>query len=206
MRYILASSSPRRNQLLSWVGLDFEVIPSAFDESLVEAETSDELVEELALQKALAVERDHPGHLILAADTMVELDGQRIGKASDEAGAKLIITTLAGSTHQVYTGVAILEPSLEQPLVFHEVSEVTFRPLSEAEIDEYLATNVWRDKAGAYGIQEDPGKFITGYQGSYTNILGLPMGAVMEQLAQLDVPISGQWLALLEAQTGRRER
>lgn len=203
---ILASQSPRRREMLEWVGLDFEVVPSAFDEDLIRADDIVDLVEELAVQKALVVAKKFPEAIIIGADTMVSLDEHQIGKAQDAEHAFQIIKQLSGTTHQITTGVAIVADTIERPVVFHETTEVTFRPLTDQEINEYLQTAIWQDKAGAYAVQEDPGKFVVGYDGSYTNVMGLPIPRLLEELENFDIYTEEDPIAIIEAQTGRRER
>lgn len=207
MNLILASASPRRKQMLSWLGLSFEVLPSSFAEESVECDEVEELVEELALQKALVVARNQPDSIVIGADTLVSLpNGEIIGKAQDTAQATELLQKLSNTGHQITTGVAILDLSQDFRAVFHETSWVTFRQLSQGEIHQYLETAAWQDKAGAYAIQEDPGKFIIGYEGSYTNIMGLPLIRVAEELKALGISIPADLVPIIESQTGQRER
>lgn len=202
---ILASSSPRRREMLEWLQLDFEVVPSRFDEASIDTDEVEELVEELALQKALAVAKDRPDEIVIAADTLVALDGRPIGKARDRQHAIEILQQLSGTTHAITTGVAIIDPIQQESIVFHTQSLVTFRELKSQEIDEYLDTALWQDKAGAYAVQEDPGQFVLGYDGSYTNIMGLPLLRVVEELERCGIETTVDIVSTIEAMTGQRE-
>ncbi|HPX93055.1 MAG TPA: nucleoside triphosphate pyrophosphatase [Bacillota bacterium] len=191
MRLILASRSPRRRQLLSMAGISFETAPSNFDEESLAGVLKNDgsgiseraLAERLALAKARAVLPSYPEDLILAADTIVTLDGALFGKPKDRAEARKMLRTLAGQTHRVDTGVALISSLKEE--VFSTRSEVTFRPLSsviEALIDDYVRTDLPLDKAGGYGIQELGGLLIERIEGDFFSVMGLPIGLVYERL------------------------
>lgn len=190
---------------MSWLGLEFEVIASDFDESLIQSEEIEDLVEELALQKALTISKSQPDSLVIGADTMVSLAERQIGKANDPAEAKEMISRLSGKTHQVTTGVAILVPGDDLPVIFHDQSSVSFRPIDTDEIEDYLETSHWQDKAGAYAIQEEANKFVSGYQGSYTNIMGLPLLRLAEELENLGFDMPSDLSQIIETNTGKRE-
>ncbi len=196
MKLILASQSPRRRQLLSMAGISFETAPSNCDEdSLARLLKNDRpdiseraLAERLALAKARAILPSYPEDLILAADTLVILDGVLFGKPKDRAEARRMLRTLAGQTHLVDTGVALISSSREE--VFSTRSEVTFRPLSsvvETLIDNYVKTDLPLDKAGAYGIQELGGLLIERIEGDFFSVMGLPIGQVYERLQAYDI-------------------
>lgn len=196
MRLILASRSPRRSQLLSMAGISFEAAPSDCDEdSLARLLKNDgpgisgrALAERLALAKACAILSSYPEDLILAADTIVTLDGTLFGKPKDRAEARKMLRALAGKTHLVDTGVALISSSREE--VFSTRSEVTFRPLSsviEALIDDYVKTDLPLDKAGAYGIQELGGLLIERIEGDFFSVMGLPIGQLYERLQAYDI-------------------
>lgn len=205
MHIILASASPRRQELLAWLNLDFEVIPSNFDETLVVEDAVEDLVEELALQKALVISRDHPESLVIGADTMVSLGDKLIGKANSRQDARETMELLSGQTHQVTTGMALIDPDQAVPIMFHVKSFVSFRPISQVELIEYLDTAHWQDKAGAYAIQEDASKFVTGYEGSFTNIIGLPLLRLAEELENIGVETPEDLNQIIESYTGMRE-
>lgn len=175
MGIILASQSPRRRELLGRIGLtDFAVIPARGEEDMSAHLTPDKLVEALASAKAREVgAAASADDVVIAADTVVTLDGKVLGKPHSEAEAFEMLRTLSGNTHQVYTGVAVLRG--ERLEVAHEVTSVTFRPLTDGEIRNYIATGEPMDKAGAYGIQERGALLVEGIRGDYFNVMGLPV-------------------------------
>jgi septum formation protein len=172
---ILASASPRRRELLGLLGVPFEVVPSAYEEPAPETHPDPEAhARELALAKAAEVARRHPGRWVLGADTVVWLGERLFAKPVDDADAARMLRALAGRTHRVTTGLALLREPGEVHL-FHTTTEVAFRPLSEAEIAAYVATGEPLDKAGAYGIQGRGALLISGIRGDYPNVVGLPL-------------------------------
>ncbi len=180
MNIILASASPRRRELLSRMGIDFEIMVADVDERIDFALPPEELVSGLALRKARAVadilQNNLPSTqdiLIIAADTVVAKDGSILGKPTDEADARRMLHMLSGASHEVLTGMAIL--SGEKLLLHTERTEVHFRPLDDAEIDAYIASGEPMDKAGAYGIQGIGGIFVSAIHGDYYNVVGLPI-------------------------------
>lgn len=180
-RLVLASTSPRRRELLAALGLPFEVVPSAFDESSIAVGTfpPHEWVVRLAEGKARDVAAQTLGHaLVIGADTTVILGGGTLNKPRDDDEARAMLRQLSGQTHTVYTGLCLVETDNGFPLCvvtdFAE-TDVSFAPLSEAVIDAYVATGEPRDKAGAYGIQGRALAFIPGIQGDYFNVVGLPL-------------------------------
>lgn len=182
---ILASASPRRREILESFGFDFETCSSHADESGVENYAPQDAVTELALRKALWVKerRADDGNIILAADTLVALNGELLGKPADEADAFRMLSALSGTNHQVYTGYAILQG--EKQICGYECTEVYFRPLEDEEIHAYIATKEPMDKAGSYGIQEKAGIFVRRIEGDYLNVLGLPICKIYEELKRL---------------------
>ncbi|MDQ7041377.1 MAG: Maf family protein [Rhodothermus sp.] len=173
---ILASRSPRRRKLLQQLGLDFEVYPSDLDETATNHRVPEQLVEQLALEKARLIAARFPEALTLGADTIVVLDGEVLNKPADEAEARAMLRRLSGRTHTVYTGVALIHPASQREMVDYEATRVTFAPLTDAEINAYVATGAPLDKAGAYGIQDDYGAvFIRRIEGDYYNVVGLPL-------------------------------
>jgi len=182
---VLASGSPRRRELLGQMGIeDFEVLPAQGEETAPEGLAPDALVARLALQKAREVAALRPEATVIGADTVVALDGQVLGKPSDEEEAREMLSALSGRRHQVYTGMAVLSGG--QAFTHVECTQVEFRPLTEEEIAAYVATGESMDKAGAYGIQGRACVFIRGIQGDYYNVVGLPVCALHELLAQLE--------------------
>ena len=193
---VLASQSPRRRQLLERLGLPFSVRPSHADETLAPGLGPGEAVEALALRKAEAVAPSAPGALTLGADTVVVLGGDVLEKPADEAEAAAMLRRLAGRTHTVYTGLALVHPASDRRTTAHEATAVTFAPLSEAEIAAYVATGSPLDKAGGYGIQDDLGAlFVARIDGDYYNVVGLPLHRLYRTLidgfADLIVPHAG---------------
>lgn len=182
---VLASGSPRRRELLGQMGIeDFEVLPAQGEETAPEGLAPDALVARLALQKAREVAALRPEATVIGADTVVALDGRVLGKPSDEEEAREMLSALSGRRHQVYTGMAVLSGG--QVFTHVECTQVEFRPLTEEEIAAYVATGESMDKAGAYGIQGRACVFIRGIQGDYYNVVGLPVCALHELLAQLE--------------------
>lgn len=185
---ILASHSPRRKELLSMLGLTFTAEDSAVDEtalrrSLPSNVSPEQVVEALALAKARAVASRHPGDEILAADTLVVLAGRIYGKPRDKAEAARFLHELAGHTHTVVSGVAVLRGKQEK--VFHVKSQVEFYPLDatmETLISDYAEGGSSLDKAGAYGIQDEGALLIRGIQGDFYNVMGLPLAEVWRAL------------------------
>lgn len=190
MALILASKSPRRQELLAQMGLtDFEIHPAVGEELAEPGLTPPELVQALALHKAREVAEKfaQPDDLIIGADTIVVLDGQVLGKPHNEAHALEMLTALAGREHHVYTGVAVLQDSRELAQV--EDTAVWFRDASEAELNRYIATGEPMDKAGAYGIQGRGGLLVSRIEGDYTNVVGLPIVRLASMLAQFGVTV-----------------
>jgi len=172
-RLILASGSPRRSKLLNELGVDFEVRPVEIDESLRAGESPQDLVVRLAREKATA--KRVPESLILAADTMVVLDGEALGKPDDVDAAREMLLRLAGKTHTVATGVAIWNVDGDTLVADLELSEVQIGAMSEEEIEWYVATGEPLDKAGSYAIQGLGALFVGSVTGNYSNIVGLPL-------------------------------
>lgn len=181
---ILASGSPRRKELLAMVGRMYQCIPSDADETVPEGMEPQDIPEFLAVKKAAAVLEKYPEDIVLGADTIVELDGQVLGKPENEADAARMLRMLSGNTHMVYTGVAILSKDWE--VHFSTVTKVEFYPLSEDEIQEYIATGEPMDKAGAYGIQGKGALLVKRIHGDYYTVMGLPVAEVERHLKRLE--------------------
>ena len=175
MDIILASQSPRRRELLERMGVgDFRIVTPDIDEQMDRDLPPGELVGRISLEKALAVQaQEGKGPIIIAADTVVALDGAVLGKPADELEAFKMLSTLSGCRHQVYTGLTVLRG--EEQYTVSEETTVTFRELSAEEIDRYVATGEPMDKAGAYGIQGYGALLVEGIQGDYYNVMGLPV-------------------------------
>ncbi len=175
-RLILASTSPRRRELLALLGLPFEVVASGFDEDSLSPQNlaPQEYVITLARGKAAEVAaRVGQDALVIGADTTVVLDGQFLNKPADDADAARMLRALSGRTHQVYTGLCLIRGSEVQ--TDYAVTEVTFDTLTDSVLAAYVATGEPRDKAGAYGIQGKALSFIPGIHGDYFNVVGLPL-------------------------------
>ncbi len=180
-RLILASRSLRRQEVLRHAGFDFEVIPSTIEENHLSGESPEALVERLARLKAQDVAaRLSPRNdaLVLGADTVVVVEGALLGKPQSPQDAAAMLEKLSGRHHQVITGVALVEVGRPGLAVAHEVTHVFFRPLTQKEIAEYVASGEPLDKAGAYAIQGRAGRFVTRVEGCYFNVVGLPVALV----------------------------
>lgn len=186
MRIVLASQSPRRRELLERMGItEFEVIPAVGDETADPALSPAELVEELSRQKAEEVAQQVPDALVIAADTVVSVDGKVLGKPGSEGQAVEMLTALSGRSHHVYTGFTVRMG--DKIVTAHEDTAVTFRSLTPDEIAAYVATGEPMDKAGSYGIQGFGCVLVSGIQGDYYNVVGLPVCALFQVLEQFGV-------------------
>jgi septum formation protein len=189
VKIILASSSPRRSEILRAAGIPFEVFAPEINESELSGETAQEMVARLAEAKARAVSRQmnsaNPDCIILAADTTVELDGMILGKPRDTDHAREMLAKLSGRTHHVLTGIFLLRLPGEAVRMAVEDSAVTFAALDAEEIDRYVATAEPLGKAGAYAIQGIGGRFIPRIDGCYFNVVGLPLARVHALLGEL---------------------
>ncbi len=174
-RLVLASASPRRRQLLTEAGYDFEIVTPAVEELHSEKLTVREATSYNALRKGLAVAREHPGRVVLAADTLVALDHQVIGKPADHNEAARLLRLLSGRTHVVATGVFIAHLHRGKSIAFSVVSRVLFKNLSEQMIADYLARIDPLDKAGGYAAQGEGSAIIARILGSRSNVIGLPL-------------------------------
>lgn len=198
-KVILASGSPRRKEILQQVGIDFEVLVSDMEER-TEAVIPEDVVKDLSKQKAGAVKELYQksigtkspaqGKVIfLAADTVVSCDGDILGKPCDEADAFAMLDRLQGNVHKVYTGVTLLawdvKTGREEYVTFAESTGVMVRRMTSGQIQDYIATGEPMDKAGAYGIQGAFAAYITGIEGDYYNVVGLPVARVCEELEKL---------------------
>jgi len=185
---ILASASPRRRELLREAGISFEVVVSDASEPLKgEDESCADYARRVAELKARPVAIRHPGRLTLGADTIVVVDNQVLGKPADADEAGEMLRRLSGRAHQVMTGVALLcVAATGEAWVDSRVAEtrVVFHDLTPTQIDDYVASGEPLDKAGSYGIQGLGGRLVAGYDGSYTNVVGLPMETVMGMLTE----------------------
>ena len=184
---VLASASPRRRDLLAGLQLDFEVRSAEIDESALTDELPEDHVLRLARAKAQAVAR--PGELVLAADTVVVLEGRILGKPADPAEAQQMLSSLTGREHDVYTGVALFEPDRDTLVSATDRSEVRIAALDEDEISWYVSTGEPLDKAGSYAIQGLGALFVERVVGNYTNVVGLPLPLTRSLFRQLSYDI-----------------
>jgi septum formation protein len=182
---ILASSSPRRVELMHEAGFTFEVMVPGVEEVHDEALTCEDLTVENARLKARAIAQRRPEALVIGADTLVYLDEVPITKPRDLEEAAAMLRRLSGRTHQVCTGVALVWNGGADERVFHVISDVTFKPLTEAVIRDYHSRIQPLDKAGGYAVQEESAMIIEGVNGSWSNVKGLPMGRLGEELRAL---------------------
>lgn len=182
-KLILASASPSRKMLLEQAGLDFEVVVSGVDETVPPDYTPAQTVEALARRKGQAVQALRPEAPIIAADSVVSIDGLILGKPKDDEAAKATLRRLSGRTHELITGVCLLING--QMDLFHQVTQVTFYPLTEEEIAEYVALGESRGRAGAYGIEGIGVVLVQSIQGDYPNIVGLPVAETIRHLHKL---------------------
>lgn len=179
---ILASGSPRRQELLKLCGIPFVVEPSKAEEYLNRSVSLEEAIEQIARAKAEAVFALHPEALVLGADTIVTVDQEVLGKPKDREDAKRMLNLLQGRTHRVITGVCLR--CEEETVCFHETAEVTFAAMSQFEVEQYVNSEEPYDKAGAYALQGQAAVFIRSINGDYYSIVGLPVHRVYEQLCK----------------------
>ena len=190
MQIVLASTSPRRRQLLTEAGYTFRAVPPKLDESAFPrtAESTRGYAEELALAKARSVAPDFPDSLVIGADTICDLDGEVIGKAADARDAERITRSLFSKPHLVITGLALIRLNRGIEIVRSDVTTVYPRKLTESQIAEHVAGGAWEGKAGAYAIQEVGDEFVDRIEGSFTNVMGMPMELLQRLLSDLDRP------------------
>ena len=189
MRLVLASASPRRRELLRGIAPQFEVVPSEIEETLEDA-PAPVAVARLALRKARAVAARVREAVVLAADTVVILDGAALGKPADAREARAMLRRLRGREHEVITGVAVLDSRTGREASTSVVSRVRMAAYSDATLEAYVATGAPLDKAGAYAIQDLGGALVERLAGSYTNVVGLPVEETRWLLAEFGVPVS----------------
>lgn len=193
MKIILASGSPRRRELLAQIGLEFEIIVSDAPENSKES-GPEALVQELSEIKAMAVcdrlidERMTEDFIVIGADTVVAYRGRILGKPTTKEEAKAFLSMIQNDTHEVYTGVTLLKHSCGKTDMevkkFCEETKVHFAPMSGMEIDEYISTGDCMDKAGAYGIQGFCARYISGIEGDYNNVVGLPVAHLYAEIKE----------------------
>ncbi|MBI4663251.1 MAG: septum formation protein Maf [Verrucomicrobia bacterium] len=181
-RLILASASPRRAELMRQLNLDFQVITSEVPEVDHRQLTAGEIAQINAYRKARSVSKRFPDYLVLGADTVVSLGVRLFGKPADLGEARRMLETLQGQTHQVVTGVCLVSLRHRRERLFAEITDVSFRPLTAQQITEYLAAINPLDKAGAYAIQERGDALVQDIDGSFSNVVGLPLERLRVEL------------------------
>lgn len=190
MNLVLASQSPRRQELLAGIfSGTFLICPAQGEEVLTPGLAPGLLVEQLALEKMKEVQAKYPQDLILGADTVVALEGKILGKPKDLEEAQAMLTRLSGRTHRVYTGVALGSPDRVE--AFHQMAKVTFRPLTQEQIRRYLDQGESLDKAGAYGIQKAGALLVQGIEGDFYTVMGLPLCRLGQALEKFGIPLWG---------------
>jgi len=186
---ILASGSPRRRELLRRICADFRVVPSGIEERL-DGPPTPETVAALALEKAREVAARVGEGVVVGADTVVVVDGEALGKPAGADEARAMLRRLRGRTHEVITGVAVVDASTGRAASTAVVTQVLMRDVSDEAIEVYVAGGEPLDKAGAYAIQEGGGALVAGFVGSYTNVVGLPLDATARLLREFGVPVT----------------
>ena len=189
-KIILASASPRRKELLKSMGLEFEVIPSEVEENIENKSFSLELIENLAAEKAADIANKIKFlSIIIGSDTVVVINNKILGKPKDKKDAFHMLKMLSGNTHQVISAIAVIDTETGKILKDSVVSDVTFKQLSDEEINAYIETGEPMDKAGAYAIQGFAGMFVKSINGCYSNIVGISVFKLAEMLKEFGVEL-----------------
>ena len=186
---ILASASPRRAELLRQLGLEFEVIPSQVEEVHSNDLSAGEVAQINAYRKARAISKKHPDAITLGVDTVVTFGGRIFGKPANLEEAEEMLLTMSGQLHQVVTGVCLIHLRAHRQRIFFEQTDVTFRPMTLAQIRHYHSQVTPLDKAGGYGIQEKGDVLVESLSGSFTNVIGLPLERLETELAAFGLPL-----------------
>lgn len=184
-KIILASKSPRRKEFFGLLGLEFEIITKEVEETIDPSVLPEDLVEDLAFQKAYAVFQDHKDRIVIGFDTLVYTETMILGKPKDEEDAKRMLGELSGKAHFVVTGVSIL--TKEKSRTFHSKTRVIFYPMTQKEITDYVLTMEPMDKAGAYAAQGYGSKFIKEIDGDFFTVVGLPLSKLYQELKVLGI-------------------
>lgn len=182
MNIILASASPRRKEILENANVKFDVVKSTIDEVILNQELPSQVVMRLAFEKCMDIASKNENDLVIGADTIVVLDDIILGKPKDKEDATSMIKKLSGKTHQVITGISLVNLNVNKKIIDYVVSNVKFKDLSEEDIKDYIQTNESLDKAGAYGIQGYGAILVEEIQGDYFNIVGLPISRLSDLL------------------------
>ncbi len=187
-KIILASASPRRKELLKQIGVTFEIV-KAEGEEVITSSIPTEVVKELSIQKAREVAKRCEGTVIIGADTVVAAGGQILGKPKDPADAMRMLELLQGKEHQVITGVAVLLTESGKVISFVETTTVHVFPMTRTQMEQYIASGEPMDKAGAYGIQGRFAAYVSGIEGDYNNVVGLPVGRLYQEVLAAGVDL-----------------
>ncbi|CED93154.1 MULTISPECIES: Maf family protein [Romboutsia] len=182
MNIILASASPRRKEILENASVKFEVMASSIEELTLDGESPCQMVMRLAFEKGMDIASRQKNDLIISADTIVVIDNTVLGKPENEIEARKMITSLSGRTHQVITGISLINLDNNKKIIDYVISNVKFKNLSEEDINDYIRTKESLDKAGAYGIQGYGALLVDEIQGDYFNIVGLPISRLSDLL------------------------
>lgn len=188
---ILASTSPRRKEILSLLGLPFRTVSPDFEEVLSEKRSIVEEVTAFAEGKARSVIKDFPESIVIGSDTLIECQGEKIGKPRDAEDAKRILRRLSGRIHRIWTAVSLIDPRQPLTKTSIETIQVMMRPMGETEVDHYVATGEPLDKAGAYSLQGEGRRFIERLEGDYLSAVGLPLKPIVAFLQEhgISVPL-----------------
>jgi 23S rRNA (uracil1939-C5)-methyltransferase len=192
---VLASASPRRREIMSSLGLEFEIIPANVNEDALPGESPEAMVERLSQDKALAVAAAMSRGFVIGADSTVVHQGQAVGKPVDDDDARAMLRRLRGTTHHVCTGITVADAATGSFLTGHMTAEITLRHISDEEIEESIASGTPRDKAGAYAVQDRALRPASAWEGCYSNIVGLPTCRLLEMLDELGYPWPLGWAA-----------
>lgn len=182
MNIILASASPRRKEILENTNIKFDIISSSIEELVLDGESPCQMVMRLAFEKGIDIASKYKSNLVISADTIVVLDDNVLGKPKDEEEARQMISNLSGRTHQVITGISLINLENNKKIIDYVVSNVKFKKLSKDDINDYIKTKESLDKAGAYGIQGYGAILVEEIQGDYFNIVGLPISKLSDLL------------------------
>lgn len=184
--FILASASPRREELLRSVGLKFTILPASVNEDYIDGETPRQHVRRLSQDKALALARKYPDAWVLGADTIVVIDDLILGKPKNKTQARQMLERLSGREHKVFTGFTLARMAAKITKTKVVQSAVKFKPINNEEMEWYISCDEPYDKAGGYAVQGKGAYFIQAIRGSYTNVIGLPLCEVLEELKKLN--------------------
>ncbi|MGV7227695.1 MAG: Maf family protein [Nitrospirales bacterium] len=187
MHILLASTSPRRRELLGLLGLQFQIVPPTCEETLSPHLAPSEQTRKFAQDKAQSVANQHPQDLVIGSDTVIEIEGKLLGKPENIQEAETMLRQLRGRCHQVHTGVAIIQKATNVSIDFVETARVWIHPFDETTLQSYLATEESLGKAGAYSIQGEGAQLIERIEGDYPTIVGLPLRRTAKVLEQQDI-------------------